>query len=157
MERIGKECIYMYNGITWLYSRDWHNIVNQLYSNKKKKITCWEWEELPCNVLYGFDLCQVPGCLKKLSYVSQDFWVPFSFSFSSPLRGEHSRPLRVHSVCCFEGFETFISHNSGGWKSEIRVPSTVLKALLWTILLIVQQIGTSRIIVLQEGIRNPER
>jgi len=26
-----------YNRITLLYSRDWHNIVNQLYFNKMKK------------------------------------------------------------------------------------------------------------------------
>ena len=30
----GKECIYMYNWITLLYSRNLHNIVNQLYFNK---------------------------------------------------------------------------------------------------------------------------
>ena len=27
----------MYNWVTWLYSRDWHSIVNQLYINKKRK------------------------------------------------------------------------------------------------------------------------
>ena len=27
----------VYNWVTILYSRDWHNIVNQLYFNKKKK------------------------------------------------------------------------------------------------------------------------
>ena len=34
-----KECMSMYNGITLLYSRNEHNIVNQLYLNKiiKKK------------------------------------------------------------------------------------------------------------------------
>ena len=32
-----KECIYMYNWITLLYSRNSHNIVKQLYFNKKKK------------------------------------------------------------------------------------------------------------------------
>ena len=35
-----KECIYTYDWITMLYSRNWHNTVNQLYSNKiffKKK------------------------------------------------------------------------------------------------------------------------
>ena len=30
-----KECIHVYNWVTLLYSRDWHNIVNQLYINKK--------------------------------------------------------------------------------------------------------------------------
>ena len=29
--------IYVYNGAPLLYGRDWHNIVNQLYSNKKIK------------------------------------------------------------------------------------------------------------------------
>ena len=27
----------MYNWVTWLYSRNWHHTVNQLYFNKKKK------------------------------------------------------------------------------------------------------------------------
>ena len=27
----------MYGWVTWFYSRNWHNIVNQLYFNKKKK------------------------------------------------------------------------------------------------------------------------
>ena len=31
-----KNCIYVYNRVTLLYSRDWQNIVNQLYFNKKK-------------------------------------------------------------------------------------------------------------------------
>ena len=30
-----KECIYMYDWVTTLYSRNWHNTVNQIYSNKK--------------------------------------------------------------------------------------------------------------------------
>ena len=29
--------IYVYDWITLLYSRNWHNIVNQLYSNKKNE------------------------------------------------------------------------------------------------------------------------
>ena len=29
--------MYMYDWVTLLYSRNWHNIVNQLYFNKKKK------------------------------------------------------------------------------------------------------------------------
>ena len=41
MNRNGKEykneCICVYNWVTLLYSRDWHNIVNQLYFNKKSK------------------------------------------------------------------------------------------------------------------------
>ena len=36
MEKIKKECIYVYNWVTWLHSRDWHNIVNQRYIKKKK-------------------------------------------------------------------------------------------------------------------------
>ena len=32
-----KECLYAYKWVTLLYSRDWHNIVNQLYFNKNKK------------------------------------------------------------------------------------------------------------------------
>ena len=32
-----KEQTYVYNWVTLLYSRDWHNIVNQLYVNKFKK------------------------------------------------------------------------------------------------------------------------
>ena len=30
-----KKRIYVYNGVTLLCSRDWHNIVNQLYFDKK--------------------------------------------------------------------------------------------------------------------------
>ena len=39
-----KECIHVYNSVTELYSRDWHNIVNQLDFNKKEinKI-CKKW------------------------------------------------------------------------------------------------------------------
>ena len=33
-----KECLYVYNWVTLLYSRDWHSIVNQLYINLKKKL-----------------------------------------------------------------------------------------------------------------------
>ena len=29
-----KECVFMYDWVTALYSRNWHNTVNQLYSNK---------------------------------------------------------------------------------------------------------------------------
>ena len=36
-QNIKKEGIDVYNWVTILYSRDWHNIVNQLYFNKKKK------------------------------------------------------------------------------------------------------------------------
>ena len=32
----GKECLYVHNRVTLLHSRDWHNIVNQLYIKKKK-------------------------------------------------------------------------------------------------------------------------
>ena len=31
MEKNIKKCLYVYNGVTLLYNRDWHNIVNQLY------------------------------------------------------------------------------------------------------------------------------
>ena len=31
------ECVHMYNGITLLYSRNYHNLVNQLYFNKTLK------------------------------------------------------------------------------------------------------------------------
>jgi len=33
-------CVYMYNWITLLYSRNYHNIVNQLYCNKTLKKEC---------------------------------------------------------------------------------------------------------------------
>ena len=33
-----RECLYVYNWVTLLYSRDWHNIANQLYFNKKIKL-----------------------------------------------------------------------------------------------------------------------
>ena len=36
-KNIIKEGLYVYNWVTLLYNRDWHNIVNQLYFNKKKK------------------------------------------------------------------------------------------------------------------------
>ena len=29
----------MYDQVTWLYSRNWHNIVNQVYFNKKNNKT----------------------------------------------------------------------------------------------------------------------
>ena len=32
----GKECLSVYNQVTLLCNRDWYNIVNQPYSNKKK-------------------------------------------------------------------------------------------------------------------------
>ena len=35
-KNIKKECMYVYNWVTLLYSRDWHSIVNQLYFNLKK-------------------------------------------------------------------------------------------------------------------------
>ena len=34
-KNIKKECLYVYNRVTLLYSRDWHNAVNQLYFNLK--------------------------------------------------------------------------------------------------------------------------
>ena len=34
-KNIKKERLYVYNWVTLLYSRDWHDIVNQLYFNKK--------------------------------------------------------------------------------------------------------------------------
>ena len=30
-------CVCVYNGVTSLYNRGWHNIVNQLYFNKEFK------------------------------------------------------------------------------------------------------------------------
>ena len=30
-----KRNVYMYDWVTLLYSRNWHNIINQLYFNKK--------------------------------------------------------------------------------------------------------------------------
>ena len=36
MERsILKECVYVYNGVTSLHSRDWHDIVNQVVFKEK--------------------------------------------------------------------------------------------------------------------------
>ena len=32
-----KECVSMYNWVILPYSRDWHNIVNQLFLNLKKE------------------------------------------------------------------------------------------------------------------------
>ena len=34
-DNIKKECIYMYDWVILLFSRNWHNIVGQLYFNKK--------------------------------------------------------------------------------------------------------------------------
>ena len=36
-EEYKKECIYMYNWVTLLHSRNWHNIVSQLYFSTKFK------------------------------------------------------------------------------------------------------------------------
>ena len=36
-KNIKKECIYVFNWVTLLYSRNKHNTVNQLYFNKKIK------------------------------------------------------------------------------------------------------------------------
>ena len=33
----GKKCIDMYDWVTLLYRRNWHNTVNQLYFNKKRR------------------------------------------------------------------------------------------------------------------------
>ena len=32
-----KDCVCMYDWVTMLYSRNWHNAVNQLYNNLKRK------------------------------------------------------------------------------------------------------------------------
>ena len=41
--------IYAYNWVTLLYSKDWHNIVNQLYYNQNWSINqilpLWTWEQ----------------------------------------------------------------------------------------------------------------
>ena len=34
-----KKNVYMFDWVTLLYSRNWHNTVNQLYFNKNKKIS----------------------------------------------------------------------------------------------------------------------
>ena len=36
-KNIKRECIYVYNCVTLLYSRNWHNTVNQLYFKKKNQ------------------------------------------------------------------------------------------------------------------------
>ena len=38
-------CVCVYNGVTSLYNRGWHNIVNQLYFNKEfKKSDKFKWQ-----------------------------------------------------------------------------------------------------------------
>ena len=54
-----KECLFVYNWITLLYSRDWHGIVNQLYFNKKKfKENNMELHSMLCGSLDGRWVCR---------------------------------------------------------------------------------------------------
>ena len=41
-----KECLYAYNWVALLYSRDWYNIVNQLYFNKKGTMEYTSFQEI---------------------------------------------------------------------------------------------------------------
>ena len=45
------ECICVYNWVTLLYSRDWHNSVDQLYFNKKSKNRQYLKEQNPRSLL----------------------------------------------------------------------------------------------------------
>lgn len=44
-----KNCIYVYNWVTWLYSRNQKNIINHLYFNKTKQI-----KKIPQTLYHGF-------------------------------------------------------------------------------------------------------
>ena len=37
----------MYDWVTWLYSRNWHNVVNQIYSNFQKNFFKYQQEGVP--------------------------------------------------------------------------------------------------------------
>ena len=37
----------MYDWVTWLYSRNWHSVVNQIYSNVKKNFFKYQLEGVP--------------------------------------------------------------------------------------------------------------
>ena len=43
-----KECVYVCNWVTSLYSRDWHDIVNQLVFQKKKIMWLTEFSKYSC-------------------------------------------------------------------------------------------------------------
>ena len=59
-----KKCIYMYDWVTILHSQNWHNTVNQLYTNKKIlniELPCdpespflgifsLNWKQIPCQI-----------------------------------------------------------------------------------------------------------
>ena len=69
-----KKCIYMYDWVTWLYSRNWHNIVKQLYFNKKFLKECiymYDWATLLYsrkwyNIVFSFVFGRTGGTWKFL-------------------------------------------------------------------------------------------
>ena len=91
---IKKECQYVYNWVTLLYSRDWHNIVNQLYFNLKKKrkkmlfVSLWKklcplkFTKIFCflfwvnsSILLHCVFCACFACLLDISqHVERVFW-----------------------------------------------------------------------------------
>ena len=46
----------MYDWVTLLYSRNWHNTVNQLYFKKmRKKKNKFEWEKKSCILFFHYN------------------------------------------------------------------------------------------------------
>ena len=69
-----KECVYVYNWVTLLYSRDWYNIVKQLFFNIKK-------ESWPLGTLWNF----LKTLLRYISHNSYELWIMNSYSQNSPI------------------------------------------------------------------------
>ena len=58
-------CIYMYDGVSLLYRRNWHNIVNELYFNKKIK-----------NEMQSVFISTRKHYIQTTNYYSFFFWLP---------------------------------------------------------------------------------
>ena len=66
-KNIEQECIYMYDWVTLLYSRNWHNIVKQLYVNFKNGVTIVaQWLTNPTSI------CEDEGSIPVLAQWVRD-------------------------------------------------------------------------------------
>ena len=74
-----KQCVYMYNWITLLYSRNKHNIVNQLYFNKKKKrLKEKKWPH--CRLCYRY-VCGLKDWNSNPCVCPKEIWQFLSYKF----------------------------------------------------------------------------
>ena len=92
-----KKCIYMYDRVTLLYSRNWHTIVNQLYFNRNYKTLK--------NQPNSLSFCSIPALLNSLfvhqtmhsstysTAQSREMEIILNFSFSlTPKSYQQSSP-----------------------------------------------------------------